>query len=157
MKIAIIGSGIAGLTSAYLLNRKHAITVFEASDWVGGHTHTVQVEVAGKGYAVDTGFIVFNNWTYPIFNRFLSELGVAYQHTQMSFSVKHSAKNLEYNGNTLWSLFAQKRNLFRPSFWRMLKDIVRFNRVAKELLAADHADLDGVELLVLGDLLEEIE
>lgn len=76
MKIAIIGSGISGLTCAYLLNRKHDITVFEASDWVGGHTHTVDVEVKGQSFAIDTGFIVFNDWTYPNFIRLLEQLGV---------------------------------------------------------------------------------
>jgi len=79
MKIAIIGSGIAGLTSAYLLNRNHAITVFEAGDWIGGHTHTVDVEVNGQSHAVDTGFIVFNDWTYPNFIRLLGQLGVGVQ------------------------------------------------------------------------------
>lgn len=142
MRIAVIGGGIAGMMSWYLLRQQHQVTLFEANDYLGGHTATVDVVVDGQQYAIDTGFIVFNNWTYPLFNRFLAQLGVASQHTEMSFSVKKPSQNLEYNGNTLWSLFAQKRNLFRPSFWRMLKDIVRFNRVAKELLAADHADLD---------------
>lgn len=142
MRIAVIGGGIAGMMSWYLLRQQHQVTLFEANEYLGGHTATVDVEVAGQQYAIDTGFIVFNNWTYPLFNRFLAQLGVASQHTQMSFSVKKPSQNLEYNGNTLWSLFAQKRNLFRPSFWRMLKDILRFNRVAKELLAANHPDLD---------------
>ena len=142
MRIAVVGGGIAGMMSWYLLRQQHQVTLFEANDYLGGHTATVDVMVDGQQYAIDTGFIVFNNWTYPLFNRFLAQLGVESQHTQMSFSVKKPSHNLEYNGNTLWSLFAQKRNLLRPSFWRMLKDIVRFNRVAKELLAAQHADLD---------------
>lgn len=142
MRIAVVGGGIAGMMSWYLLRQQHQVTLFEANDYLGGHTATVDVMVDGQQYAIDTGFIVFNNWTYPLFNRFLSQLGVASQHTQMSFSVKKPSQNLEYNGNTLWSLFAQKRNLLRPSFWRMLSDIVRFNRVSKELLAAQHADLD---------------
>lgn len=87
MKIAIIGSGIAGLTSAYLLNRSHDITVFEAADWIGGHTHTVDVNVNGRDYAIDTGFIVFNDWTYPNFIRLLGQLGVTFKPTEMSFSV----------------------------------------------------------------------
>ncbi|MFI8607438.1 NAD(P)-binding protein, partial [Pseudomonas sp. NPDC077649] len=128
MKIAIIGSGIAGLTSAYLLNRQHEIQVFEASDWVGGHTHTVDVEVDGRAYAIDTGFIVFNDWTYPNFIRLLEQLGVAYQPTEMSFSVSDPASGLEYNGHDLNSLFAQRRNLVSPGFWGMLRDILRFNR-----------------------------
>ena len=87
MKIAIIGSGISGLTAAYLLNRQHDISVFEASDWVGGHTHTVDVQVDGRHFAIDTGFIVFNDWTYPNFIELLNQLGVTYQPTEMSFSV----------------------------------------------------------------------
>lgn len=142
MRIAVVGGGIAGMISWYLLRQQHQVTLFEANDYLGGHTATVDVVVDDQQYAIDTGFIVFNNWTYPLFNRFLAKLGVASQHTQMSFSVKKPSQNLEYNGNTLWSLFAQKRNLFRPSFWRMLRDIVRFNRVAKELLEANHPDLD---------------
>jgi len=142
MRIAVVGGGIAGMISWYLLRQQHQVTLFEANDYLGGHTATADVVVDGQQYAIDTGFIVFNNWTYPLFNRFLAQLGVVSQHTQMSFSVKKPSQNLEYNGNTLWSLFAQKRNLFRPSFWRMLRDIVRFNRVAKELLEANHPDLD---------------
>lgn len=142
MRIAVIGGGIAGMMSWYLLRREHQVTLFEANDYLGGHTTTVDVEVAGQSYAIDTGFIVFNNWTYPLFNRFLTELKVPFQHTEMSFSVKKPSANLEYNGNTFWSLFAQKRNLMRPSFWRMLLQIVRFNNTAKQLLLEDHADLD---------------
>ncbi len=142
MRIAVIGGGIAGMMSWYLLRREHQVTLFEANDYLGGHTATVDVEVAGQSYAIDTGFIVFNNWTYPLFNRFLTELKVPFQHTEMSFSVKKPSANLEYNGNTFWSLFAQKRNLLRPSFWRMLLQIVRFNNTAKQLLLEDHADLD---------------
>ena len=128
MKIAIIGSGISGLTSAYLLNRKHQITVFEASDWIGGHTHTVEVETAGKRFAIDTGFIVFNDWTYPHFIRLLGQLGVPYKPTQMSFSVSDPVSGTEYNGNSLNSLFAQRCNLISPRFWNMVRDILRFNR-----------------------------
>ena len=130
MKIAIVGSGIAGLTSAYLLNRKHDISLFEAGDWIGGHTHTVDVEVQGQRYAIDTGFIVFNDWTYPNFIRLLDQLGVASQPTEMSFSVHDPVSGSEYNGNNLNSLFAQRSNLLRPAFWGMLRDILRFNREA---------------------------
>ncbi|NWA05226.1 NAD(P)/FAD-dependent oxidoreductase [Pseudomonas gingeri] len=142
MKIALIGSGIAGLTCAYLLNRNHQITLFEAADWVGGHTHTVDVTVNGKQYAIDTGFIVFNDWTYPNFIRLLGQLGVGYKATEMSFSVRDPAADREYNGNTLNSLFAQRRNLLSPGFWGMLRDILRFNRQAlddlqQQRIAAD--------------------
>ncbi|MBE8717839.1 NAD(P)/FAD-dependent oxidoreductase [Cellvibrio polysaccharolyticus] len=142
MKIAIIGSGISGLTCAYLLNRKHDITVFEAGSWIGGHTHTVDVEVAGQRYAIDTGFIVFNDWTYPNFIRLLDHLGVASQATEMSFSVRDPETGVEYNGNNLNTLFAQRSNLVSPKFWGMLRDILRFNREAvadleQQRIAAD--------------------
>ena len=145
MKIAIIGSGISGLTSAYLLNRSHEITLFEASDWIGGHTHTVQVTVNGQRHAVDTGFIVFNDWTYPHFIRLLGELGVRFKPTEMSVSVRDPDSGLEYNGNTLNSLFSQRSNLLSPGFWGMLRDILRFNREAQRDLAeqriAEHTTL----------------
>ncbi|MHA6137443.1 NAD(P)/FAD-dependent oxidoreductase [Pseudomonas mohnii] len=130
MNIAIIGSGISGLTCAYLLNRRHEITLFEASDWIGGHTHTVDVTVDGHRYAVDTGFIVFNDWTYPNFIRLLGQIGVGFKPTEMSFSVTDPDSGLEYNGNNLNSLFAQRRNLLSPGFWGMLRDILRFNKQA---------------------------
>lgn len=142
MKIAIIGSGIAGLTCAHLLHRHHEICVFEASAWIGGHTHTVDVEVDGRSYAIDTGFIVFNDWTYPNFIQLMKQLGVASQPTEMSFSVCDPLTDTEYNGNNLNSLFAQRRNLLSPAFWGMLRDILRFNRnaladLAHERIAAD--------------------
>lgn len=151
MRIAVIGGGISGMLSWYLLQREHDVTLLEANDYLGGHTATVDVEVAGQKFAIDTGFIVFNNWTYPIFNKFIAELGVASLPTEMSFSVKNTQNNLEYNGNTFATLFAQKRNIFRPSFWRMLLEITRFNKLGKQLVATDHADLD----LELGDFLDK--
>lgn len=142
MKIAIIGSGISGLTCAHLLNRNHEITLFEAGDRIGGHTHTVDVAVNGEQHAIDTGFIVFNDWTYPNFIRLLEQLGVASQPTEMSFSVHDPRSGSEYNGNNLNSLFAQRRNLLSPRFWGMLRDILRFNREAlrdleQQRIAAD--------------------
>ncbi|MGV6397085.1 NAD(P)/FAD-dependent oxidoreductase [Pseudomonas caspiana] len=150
MKIAIVGSGIAGLTSAYLLNRKHEISVFEAADWVGGHTHTVDVNLAGRDYSVDTGFIVFNDWTYPNFIKLLGQLGVGFKPTEMSFSVCDPKTGIEYNGNNLNSLFAQRSNLLSPTFWGMLRDILRFNREAL-------ADLESQRIaahITLGDYLQ---
>ncbi|MBB6343258.1 putative NAD/FAD-binding protein [Pseudomonas fluvialis] len=130
MKIAIIGSGIAGLTSAYLLQREHEITVFEAQDWIGGHTHTVPVRLDGREYAVDTGFIVFNDWTYPNFIQLLQQLGVSFKPTEMSFAVSDPDTGVEYNGHDLNSLFAQRSNLLSPRFWGMIRDILRFNKEA---------------------------
>ena len=150
MKIAIIGSGIAGLTSAYLLNRSHDITVFEAGDWIGGHTHTVEVQVAGQRYAVDTGFIVFNDWTYPNFIRLLSQLGVGFKATEMSFSVSDPVSGVEYNGHSLNSLFAQRSNLVSPKFWGMVRDILRFNREALNDLNQQRIASD----MTLGDYLK---
>jgi len=142
MKIAIVGSGIAGLTCAYLLARRHDITVFEADARVGGHTHTVPVTVEGRDYAVDTGFIVFNDWTYPNFIRLLGQLGVAFKPTEMSFSVNDPDTGLEYNGNNLNSLFAQRSNLLSPGFWGMLRDILRFNKEARRDLAEQRIATD---------------
>ncbi|MFC4863088.1 NAD(P)/FAD-dependent oxidoreductase [Pseudomonas sp. MAHUQ-62] len=130
MRIAIIGTGISGLTCAHLLSRRHEVTVFEASDWIGGHTHTVDVQWQDRSYSVDTGFIVFNDWTYPNFIRLLQQLRVASRPTEMSFSVHDPASDLEYNGRDLASLFVQRRNLLSPAFWKMLHDILRFNREA---------------------------
>ena len=151
MRIAIIGSGIAGLTNAYLLNRNHAITLFEAGDWVGGHTHTVDIEVDGRPYAIDTGFIVFNDWTYPNFIRLLEQLGVGYKATEMSFSVTDPRSGVEYNGHTLNSLFAQRSNLLSPKFFGMLRDILRFNREALDDLQQQRIDA----VTSLGDYLKQ--
>jgi predicted NAD/FAD-binding protein len=134
MKIAVVGTGIAGMVAAYLLHQEHEITVFEANDYIGGHTNTIDVEQDGMTYAVDTGFIVYNDWTYPNFIKLLAKLGVATQPSSMSFSVRDDRRGLEYNGTSLNALFAQRRNLFRPSFYRMIRDILRFNRESKELL-----------------------
>ena len=136
MRIAIIGSGISGLTAAYLLNREHDITLFEAADRLGGHTATIDVQEGDKAIPVDTGFIVFNDWTYPNFIKLMEQLGVENQPTDMGFSVSAPAsdcgthREFEYAGNNLNALFAQRRNLLDGGHWRMLRDIVRFNRDA---------------------------
>jgi predicted NAD/FAD-binding protein len=137
MKIAIIGTGIAGNVTAHRLHRDHDITVFEAGTHVGGHTHTHSVDVAGARHEIDTGFIVFNDWTYPNFIALLRELGVDSQPSRMSFSVRCERTGLEYNGTSLNTLFAQRRNLLRPSFHRMIRDILRFNREAPRLLEGE--------------------
>jgi len=131
-KVAIIGSGISGLTCGHLLHQKYDITVFEANNYIGGHTATMDVEVNNRQYAIDTGFIVFNDWTYPNFIKLMDKIGVQSQATEMSFSVKNLSQNLEYNGNTLNSLFAQRRNILRPKFWRIVRDILKFNKVCKQ-------------------------
>ena len=134
MKVAVIGSGISGNVAAYHLNKHHKITVYEANDYIGGHTHTHDINHQGKHFSVDTGFIVFNHKTYPKFIALLKELGVEEQLSTMSFGVKCEKTGLEYMGSTINSLFAQRRNIFRPSFWRMILDILRFNREATQLL-----------------------
>lgn len=147
MKIAIVGSGISGLVAAYRLQRMHEVTVFEAGDYVGGHTNTVDVEMDGTRYSIDTGFIVFNDWTYPNFISLLDELEVDSQPTTMSLSVSDATTGLEYNGHSLKTLFAQRRNLVRPSFYRMLADIVRFNRRATKLMDNDSETMTVGEFL----------
>lgn len=134
MRVAIIGSGISGLTAAWRLHQRHKVVVFEANDYIGGHTNTVDVELEQRHFAIDTGFIVFNDRTYPQFTRLLEQLDVDAVPTPMSFSVRSDEDNLEYNGSSLPGLFAQRRNLLRPSFYRMINDILRFNRTATELL-----------------------
>jgi len=150
MKIAIVGSGISGNVVAHRLHREHDLTIYEAGSHIGGHTHTHSVEQAGRRYEVDTGFIVFNDRTYPNFIALLDELGVASQESSMSFSVRNEASGLEYNGTTLNSLFAQRRNLLRPSFLGTVCDILRFNREAPALLAEPGGELPLGELLVRG-------
>jgi predicted NAD/FAD-binding protein len=150
MRIAIVGSGISGLYAAWRLGRDHDVTIFEASDYVGGHTNTRDIEWEGKRYAVDTGFIVFNDWSYPNFIAMLRELGVAWQPSNMSFSLRCDRTGLEYSGTSLNSLFAQRRNLLRPSFLRMLTEIVRFNREAKAFAADADASMSLGEYLHAG-------
>lgn len=148
MKIAIVGTGIAGMTAAYLLSRRHDVHIFEAQDRIGGHTNTIDCDDGGRTIPVDTGFIVFNDRTYPNFIRLIERLGVPWRNSTMSFSVRCDRSGLEYNGTTLNSLFAQRSNLLRPGFYRMLTEILRFNRDA--IPAAERAP----ELL-LGRYLEE--
>ena len=147
MKIAIIGTGISGLTSAYLLSKEHIVHVYEAQEYIGGHVHTLPVHLNGLSYEIDTGFIVFNDRTYPNFNKLLNKINVLSQPTSMSFSVKCETTGLEYNGTSLNGLFAQRLNLLKPSFLLMVKDILRFNRDAKEFLT------DSVEEITFGEFL----
>ena len=133
-RIAIVGMGISGLVAAHRLHEAHDITVYEANDYIGGHTHTIEVERDGRVWPVDTGFIVFNERNYVNFIALLDELGVSSHPTTMSFSVRCDTANLEYNGTSLEKLFVQRRNMLRPSFHRMVRDIVRFYRESRELL-----------------------
>lgn len=148
MKIAIIGSGISGLTCAHYLNKNHDITLYESNDYIGGHTATVDVEVGGKEYKVDTGFIVYNDRTYPNFINLMNELDVEGKPTEMSFSVRNDAIGLEYNGHSISTLFAQKSNLFNPKFYSFIREILRFNELAKQSIEKDNA-----YFITLGDFL----
>jgi uncharacterized protein len=138
MKIAVIGGGISGLAAAHLLCAEHDITLFEANDYLGGHTHTVDVSLPAGQWAVDTGFIVFNERTYPNLIRLLDRLGVASQPSVMSFSVTDERTGLQYCATNLDTFFAQRRNLLSPGFWRMLLEIFRFNRESRTLYAGEN-------------------
>lgn len=133
MKMAVIGGGISGLATAHLLCRDMDITLFEANDYLGGHTHTVDVSLNGKSRAVDTGFIVFNERTYPHFTRLLQRLGVASQPSVMSFSVFNERSGLQYCATNPDTLFAQRRNIFNHRFWKMLLEIFRFRLQSRKL------------------------
>ncbi|MEN4921049.1 FAD-dependent oxidoreductase [Achromobacter spanius] len=134
MRIAIIGSGIAGLVCAWKLRRDHDVTLYEANDYLGGHTHTHAVEQDGRRYAVDSGFIVHNPLNYPHFTALLAELGVASKPTTMSFSVHKQVDDLAYNATSLDTLFCQRRNLLSPRFLGMVRDLMRFYRESPALL-----------------------
>ncbi|CAH0535202.1 hypothetical protein VST7929_02863 [Vibrio stylophorae] len=155
MKIAIVGSGISGLTCGYYLSQEHDVSLFEANDYLGGHTATIDITQQGRDYAIDTGFIVYNDRTYPNFIRLLDEIGIKGLATEMSFSVRHDGSGLEYNGHTLATLFAQKRNLLRPKFYYFLYEIMRFNRLAKRHASQhDTPNSQAETLQTLGDFLE---
>ncbi len=140
MRIAIVGGGISGLVCAYLLNEEHDIVLFEANDYIGGHTHTIDVTLGTNRYPVDTGFIVFNEVTYPNFLKLIRRLGVAYQPSVMTFSVKSESDGIEYSPHNLNSFFIQRKNLLDPSFYRMILEIVRFRREFSSLLQQESRD-----------------
>jgi len=148
MKIAVIGTGIAGNVVAYKLRQQHDITVYEAAAYIGGHSNTIDVCEKGEQLAIDTGFIVFNDRTYPEFIQLLKEIGQESQRSEMSFSVRAADGKLEYNGKSLNSLFVQRSNIWRPGFYRMLRDILRFNAAAN--FAAEGASAD----MLLRDFLQ---
>lgn len=136
-RIAIIGSGVSGLVSAYLLSERYEVSLFEANDYLGGHTNTVSVNIDGDQYAIDTGFIVFNKKTYPNFCHLIEKLQIPIQLSEMSFSYRSMSSGLEYNGHSLNSLFSDRRNLFKWGFYRFIKEIIAFNKDAKKFLAQD--------------------
>jgi len=148
MKIAVIGAGISGMLVARLLTTEHDVHLFEANDYAGGHTNTIEVDAFGRSYCLDTGFMVFNHRTYPNFVRMLRLLGIDEQDSDMSFSVRCLRTGLQYQGSSLNGLFAQRLNLVRPSFYRMLLDVLRFNRISLELLRTEE---DGIGI---GEFLE---
>ena len=149
MKIAIVGSGISGLTAAHLLYREHDITLFEAADRVGAQAHTMNVSLDGRDYAIDVGFAVFSDQTCPNFSALLDRLGVPFRPTENSYSVHDRASGLEYKGSNLNTLFAQRSNLFRLPFWTMLREIRRFNRESLD----DHANKRIAAQVTLGEYL----
>jgi predicted NAD/FAD-binding protein len=150
MRIAVIGSGISGLSSAWLLHHNHEITLYEAADYLGGHTHTVDVTLDGTDHPVDTGFLVYNDLTYPNLIKLFDHLSIETHKTEMSFSVTVPESDLEWAGANLGTLFAQRRNLIRLNYWRMLQEIVRFNSQAQQLLAWSEQ-----QRITLGRLLDE--
>lgn len=151
-RIAVIGSGVSGLVAARLLSIDHEVTLFESADRLGGHTHTVDIELEGRHVAVDTGFMVLNDRTYPNLTRMLELLGVPTQDSDMSFSVECTETGLEYQGSSLNGLFADRANLLRPSFYRLLRDILRFNRDVPRLAELETDDLLLGEYLDRSDL-----
>ena len=150
MRIAVVGAGVSGLVAAHLLSREHDVTVFEANGYAGGHTNTVRVDTAHETHWVDTGFIVFNDANYPTFQRLLGHLGVPGQRSNMSFSVFDERGDFEYASTSPNGLFANRRHLATPAFHRMIGDLVRFQREARDLLHC-HAPGEGPSL---GDWLE---
>ena len=134
-RIAVIGSGISGLVCGWLLSRRHEVHLYEAAPELGGHTNTEQVSAGDRIWPINTGFIVYNDWTYPDFMRIMDQLGVASEPSSMSFSVHGGTTGLEYNGTSLDTLFAQRRNLVNPRFLNMVREILRFNRLTRDDLA----------------------
>ncbi len=151
--LAVVGSGISGLSVAHALAGERRVTLFEAGAWFGGHTHTVDLELDGIVHGVDTGFLVFNERTYPNLIRLFGELGIAVAASEMSFSVQAREDRIEWSGTNLNALFAQRGNLLRPRFWAMLADLRRFNRIANALAEQRAEDGDGGLQEPIGDFL----
>lgn len=150
MKIAVVGSGISGLSAAWLLNARHQVTIYEAAGYLGGHTNTVDVTLDGTTHPVDTGFLVHNDLTYPNLIKLFEILGVETHATEMTFSVSQPELDIEWAGSSLATVFAQRRNLLRLHFWRMLQEIISFNSRSQKLLAWSER-----QRVTLGGLLDE--
>ena len=149
MRVAVVGAGVAGLVAANRLHREHDVHVYEAADWIGGHTHTVRVDDKSGAVAVDTGFIVLNDRNYPNFERLLGELGVPTQRASMSFSVSDDAGDFEWSSGSINGVFACRGHIVDPAFHRMIRDLIRFNREARALIGLNGSGPS------LGDWLEE--
>ncbi len=148
-RIAVIGAGVSGLTAAWLLSEQHDVQIFEAGSYAGGHTNTEKVEAGGRVWPVNTGFIVYNDWTYPNFIKLMDRLGVKSEVSSMSFSVDCHASGLQYNGTSLNTLFAQRKNVLNLNFLKMIREILRFNKESR----ADLADGQIPEGETLGEYL----
>ena len=158
LRIAVVGGGISGNLAARLLSEDHHVEVFEAASHLGGHAQTIDVELEGQRYPVDVGFMVYNERTYPTFTRMLRWLGVASRETDMSLSVRSARTGLEYQGSSLNGIFAQRQNLLRPRFYRMLSDILRFNRRGREwarILSSSHRSETQSLPLTVGQFVEQ--
>jgi len=142
MKIAVLGAGISGLGSAYLLSHKHEVDLYEKEDRLGGHARTTMVEEEGKRFGVDTGFLVFNHETYPLLTKLFKKLDVKIENSDMSFGFWDESSNNAYNGQSLGGLFFQRKNLFSFSHYRMIADIMRFNKMANRDIDANSSALD---------------
>ena len=140
MKIAIIGAGISGLTAAYILSKKHSITLYEKNNYLGGHANTFQVAEKNKILAIDTGFIVFNHVNYPNLSKIFSDLNIEIEDSDMSFSVHNEKTHLEYNGTSISKIFSQKKNIFNINFLLMLNDILKFNKNSSAILNSPYSD-----------------
>jgi len=150
LKIAVLGAGISGLGASYLLSKKHDVDLYEKEHRLGGHARTTIVKEEEKEFGVDTGFLVFNYETYPLLTKLFSELGVKIENSDMSFAFWDKKKNIAYNGQSLGTMFVQKRNFFRPSHYKMISDIIKFNKKANDDLENNSDDLN----LSLGEYLQ---
>ena len=147
MKIAIIGSGISGLTAAHMLHKQHDVTVFEKNNYIGGHSNTIDVDEGDRIIPIDTGFIVFNDWTYPNFEKLISQLDIKVENSEMSFSAKCESSQFEWCGKGIKGLAFNRHNWHQAKSYKILLDFLRFNRLAKTLISNDKTDMTLGEFL----------